>query len=501
MSSGARELFQADGLPTALPDEWATAWGHPSPFYRRQLVELRQALEELSLGLPLIDEGATFGPLVSPSDNQTAPIHRWYSYKEAFSYRLPKELVSRLGAGGSGFVADPFGGVATTALSLQGDPRVGQVISVEYSPFAHLIGQAKLEWHELDPRRVRTLIRRALNFTIDRTVKIPELAAFRNREIFKPTILRGLLSARAHLNRMKLTPAERAFFITGLASVIEDLSGVMKDGRALRILRDRQRKEKCLVPREVIFVGADRVKNVLAAQWAAMVEDLEVVAIRRNKVPRDQARHLRGDARDLARVRWRGRDMFPPESIGLFLYSPPYLNCIDYSEVYKLELWLLEFVTTQEQFRKLRLGTMRSHPSLEFPARGYLAAAKSTLVNEAVELIAGFVESNNARPDIGRMIRNYFDDMYQVFADQHEALEPGGYSVCVVGNSTFSRRDKSEGGRAERWRVPLLTDVILARLAQTVGFTDAQIWRARDLRPRNVSEGSARESLVVVRKT
>jgi hypothetical protein len=98
------------------------------------------------------------------------------------------------------------------------------------------------------------------------------------------------------------------------------------------------------------------------------------------------------------------------------------------------------------------------------------------------------------------MIRNYFDDMFQCFSEQHRVLEPGGWAVVVVGNSTFSRREPAAGLAQDIWRIPLLTDVVLARLGEAAGLEPYGIWHARDLRPRNVSDGAARESLVVLRK-
>src|SRR5204862_2601953 len=113
---------------------------------------------------------------------------------------------------------------------------------------------------------------------------------------------------------------------------------------------------------------------------------------------------------------------FAPESVGLFLYSPPYPNAIDYSEIYKLELWLLNFVRSAGEFRQLRLGTLRSHPSVDFPERGYLADISGTLVAETIDGIASFVERNHPRAETGRMIRNYFDDMYRSLQQQFRAL-------------------------------------------------------------------------------
>lgn len=486
---------------TALPEQWPSLWGAPSPFFRRQLRALEQALTELADGVPL-SEDSVLGPLVSPSGNATAPIHRWYSYKEAFSHRLPREVVARLGASSSGVVADVFGGVATTALSLQRDPRVQSVLSVEYSPFAHLVGHTKLRWSSVDPSRVRRLLGRLLDYPLQSDVEVPALAAFHNEEIFDSTTRTSLLSAHRAVSRMRGTDDERNFFLVGLAAVVEDVSGAMKDGRALRILRGRRRGVRnVLLPQGAATVGADPVRVAFGNHLTAMIEDLEQLAHIREMVDPSRSQHIQGDARELDSIPGTdGACVFPPNSVGLFVYSPPYPNAIDYSEIYKLELWLLQLVRDANEFRQLRLGTLRSHPSVEFPERGYLASVGDTLVAETVDEISAFVERSHPRSETGRMIRNYFDDMFRALQQQFAALEPGGHVVCVVANSTFSHREKHAGGVEEQWRLPLLTDLLIARLGEAAGFVDGELWKARDLQPRNVRDGAARESLVVLRK-
>src|SRR5438105_3373442 len=256
---------------SALTDDWEAAWGSPSPFYRRQLVGLRGHLEFLARGIKTVDEQDTFGSLVAGIENEFAPIHRWFPYKEAFSPRLPVEIYSRLGSGTADHVADVFAGVGTTALSLMPNPRIGRVTGIEYSPLAHLVGATKLSWPTLEPRRLRRAAAKLIAFPIDRSVTIPSLNAFHNPQIFDPDITAALVSAREAIRQLPLDALERTFFLTGLAAIVEDVSHAMKDGRALRILRGRQRRRIGLVPREAIRWRGSPVHDALAAQWTAMI--------------------------------------------------------------------------------------------------------------------------------------------------------------------------------------------------------------------------------------
>jgi hypothetical protein len=476
--------------------------GRPTrPSRDEEIRKISNRFNALSEGIACRDERATFENLVGANELSSYPVHRWYSYKEAFSPRLPLELVERLGVGRSGLVVDSFAGVATSALSLQTSEVAKRVIGVEYSPFAHFVGDAKLRWPDVSASGLRKAAEEAAGYKVDPDAKIPALAAFSNKEIFAPDTLLQLIAARDSIKRAeKMSLAERRLLTLGLASVIEDASGVKKDGRALRILRGRGRQPKALRPKRGAAIGSG-VREMLTNQWLAMAEDLEELSPQRASVRKRRDRHLRGDARDLAVVRQPGRKgpVLGDGSAGLFLYSPPYLNCIDYTEVYKLELWMLGFVRDQTQFREVRLGTLRSHPSVRFPKSHRFDGLSSPAI-EIVKDTASLLDERLPRPGLGEMTANYFEDMLKVLAEQFRVLEPGGHTVCVVANSTFSRREKTAAGWREAWRLPILTDVLIARLAEVVGFEHVEIWEARDLQPKNVRMGSARESLVVARK-
>lgn len=486
---------------TALPERWEELWGHPTDPTPLGWHRIERLSHELAEQLPARDGTSTFGSLVGSEELRSEPVHRWFAYKEGYSPWLLGATLDALGLGGGLRIVDVFGGVATTALAGQLDPRVREVRSLEYSPLAGFVGRTKLSWPTLDAGRLRGLLPAALAYRPDASARVPELAAFGNSAIFHPRTVRALVSARDHLRSLSARPAERDFLLLGLAAVVEDLSGAMKDGRALRIRRGRKRKAKSLSGHPPAVPATGRVKRALAGQWTAMIEDLEALDEQRAAASVTTAHHLTGDARDLgAATLSDGSKAFPAGWADVSCFSPPYLNFIDYTEVHKLELWLLEYVTTQDAFRRTRLGTLRSHPSVRFPERDYFAGVNDPAV-ELVTLLSNWMAEKAARREVAPVVRQYFEDMLQVWREQLRVLCDGGTSVCVVANSTFSSRDRGDDGtRTERWRMPVLTDVILGHLALAAGFTSVEIWTARELRPRNVSASHARESLVIARK-
>ena len=474
---------------------WCQLWTDPEPT-TLEWTQMRGSAKALSAAVP-VDEARreTLGPLVGSLDLRTKPVHRWFTFKEAFSPDLPATLIRELGLEGPLNVLDVFGGVATTALACQLDERIGSVVSIEYSPLAQFVGATKLSWPVLDPSRLEAVLKLALSYDPADGGPAPTLSSFRNNRIFSPQTVRSLVSARDHVRRLELSSAEKDFFLLGLAAVVEDLSGAMKDGRALRIKGNRTRRPSSLAATRPKTRVNGRVKRALAGQWSAMIEDLELLKDTAALAERADSVHVRGDARSLSTE--QGELLVPDGWADFSCFSPPYLNCLDYTELYKLELWLLEFVTTQGEFRAIREGTLRSHPSIRFEPRPTSDEAESPVLEHAA-LLSHWVAKNGVRQEVARPLIEYFQDMFEVWKQQALVVKKGGVAACVVANSTFSRRSRTEDGTfLEEWRFPVLTDSLLAGLAREAGFERAEIWPARDLRARNARSATSRESVII----
>ena len=297
------------------------------------------------------------------------------------------------------------------------------------------------------------------------------------------------------MRSLELTAAEQDFFLLGLAAVVEDLSGVMKDGRALRIKGTRMRRPSSLASTQPRARVNGRVKRALAGQWSAMIEDLELLGDSAALAAKANSIHVRGDARCLNTS--QGELLVPNGWADFSCFSPPYLNCLDYTELYKLELWLLEFATTQGEFRAIRKGTLRSHPSIRFEPRPTSDEADNAVLEHA-GLLSHWVAKNGARQEVARPLIEYFRDMFEVWKQQAQVVKKGGVAACVVANSTFSKRCRDKDGTLlEEWRFPVLTDALLASLAQEAGFERAELWPARELQARNARSVASRESVII----
>jgi DNA modification methylase len=212
-----------------------------------------------------------------------------------------------------------------------------------------------------------------------------------------------------------------------------------------------------------------------------MLGDVEAVQFR------GEFRVLRGTATNLQQILHRSRGKARFDAI---LCSPPYLNNFDYSEIYKLELWLLGFIQNYSQWRQLRSATIRSHHSVKFTSTNYLAKDPATqdLSQRLTEMTTSLcLDTHEARHRMGPVIMGYFDDMYLALQQVWQALRPGGILTYVVANSRHAF-------------LPVATDVLLGEICQRIGFEPLEIVILKKRNGRTRQKKFLRESVVIMRK-
>jgi hypothetical protein len=420
-----------------------------------------------------LEQNRSFGPLVIASDNERLPVHRWFRYKESYSAQLLCQVVSLLHPqlGQKFSLLDPFCGMGTSILSAQTMSSQGyeiDALGIEQNPFAAWAAKTKLNWQDVD-----TGLTDQLSGCLSapfRRVSLPRLSSISQGRCISRYIAKRIVAAREAIST-RLSGATRDAMLLALAASIEPVSKIRKDGRALRIVSRH----------------TPNFEGVVLRKWRDITEDVD--GLRQGKT------HMRGVTQRV--IAGDGRRPISAgvvrNSIDLILTSPPYPNNIDYSEVYKLELWLLGFISDSHSFLNLRKSTFRSHPTCESEAAlpaGFLEASK---LEKWGRILSGLVSRSDAAGQMwrSRVITGYFADLWASMVEHFEVLRAGGHDVIVIGNSLHGSAD-----------APCLipTDLVVAMMGLSLGFECNKVHVARPLKRRLSGNHFLRESVIILRK-
>ena len=354
------------------------------------------------------------------------PVHRWFYYKEAYSPLLVEWALSEFNAEESVF--DPFVGIGTTVLAAKQRGLRGTGIDV--SPLAVFVSKVKCgDYSAPDVEKVEKEL--PLLF---RERKAPswewDFELFSPKRFFGKRAYNDICYLRGKIEEMDERTGSLS--LLALLSVLPQCGFFIKDGG---VLREEPRK------------SAMPVKQAFKRKVKQMLSDIKAGA---PKGP--QPRLMLEDARTFADAKAE-----------MFITSPPYLNNIDYSKVYGLELSLL---TMQKESTK----TMRKKE-----IRSFITGESFAKPPPEAEEIASRI------PVAG----SYFADMEKVLRSLRSICRKGG--CLVVGNSVL-------GGE----HIPV--DEILIRIGERIGFTGkiaAYMERTADVKPKKLR---VRESAIFFEK-
>lgn len=419
--------------------------------------------------------------------NMKAPIHRWFRYPAGFSFSIVEECFIRYKVNEKSVVLDPFAGVGTTSVCAK---KLGiESIGVEAHPLASWVAKVKTNWSfDLDE----------LNKETDDALEGIESAIKENKVTDitdTPKLLRKCFSDE------KLA---ELFIIKKYIRKVSDKKGDLKDLCTLALLGVLRKVSEASTGWPYLLPKKKRKKTPDAfetyyQQLRMMVSDLETTVTKKNKgVP---ANIITGDARALSSI--------IDKEIDFAFTSPPYLNNYDYADRTRLELYFLSPVKFEdksiefskwkdltEHIRK-KLIVSASHQAVEIGLREGLLphpeierSVKKKLL-EASTKLREEKKHHGGHKNYDIMVVAYFNDMFETFREIYELMKPGSSYLLILGDSA-------------PYGVHIPTDVYLAKIAQGVGFSSAEIII---LRKRGDKWASApkhtvplRESMVILKK-
>lgn len=360
--------------------------------------------------------------LVTFAKCKREPIYNWFYYKEGYSGELVWNLLRELNIEKNSTILDPFCGTGNTLLACK---QAGyNAIGFDILPLSVFVSNTKLqEGYDLEllHEKIREITR--LKFGETR-LKWPDLKFIDIRKSFSRYARKDILFFKERIMEIE-DEKIRNFMLLSLLSIVIPSSNIKRDGGVLKIVKKRH-----LPP----------VRHLLKNKLKRMYRDLK----RARPFPRGTVAEARlGDARSLP---------LRPESVDACITSPPYLNWVDYTKVYGLELALL---VGPEEIEVLRKRSIRSHVGAECRRRIGLRSKRMEEILDKISEKPGFVK----HPQV---VEGYFDDMYMSMRSIHRSLKEGGKVALVVGNVCLPN-------------ITIDTDLILAELAEDIGFRVKEI--------------------------
>lgn len=416
--------------------------------------------------------------LVNFSTNLDKPIHRWFDIKEGYSRDLILDLIKRFHILKGEFIFDPFCGSGTTLLSAK--EKGINSLGFEVDPFLAFLTKVKLNnYNAKDISDLELEAKKIDKFKFMETSILPPKLSI-SKKLFGYQ-LEVILSIKEYISKIPKGKIQDLLKLCFL-SILEDCSISKKDGNGLKYPRNK-------IPK--------RVKHTFIKKLNQIIDDLKETKNWQNKcfIFREDVRKIEDilnndikykKADILNNVNISYLKMFR-EKIPLVIFSPPYMNCFDYTEVYKVELWFGDFIKNYNELKELRNSTLRSHLNQDLTERNKLNNKFVNIFSEAVS------RKKLWNRKIPLMIKGYFEDMWFVLREIYQLLSPNGCCVVVVGNSAYGN-------------IAVPTDTILGNIGLDIGFKSFQIEIARHLgtssqQYRKINNKDIlRESLILLKK-
>lgn len=310
------------------------------------------------------------------------------------------------------------------------------------------------------PQNIREIEKIPFGRTVVKTEKLKKWN-------FHDDVLDGLLDIKHSIKKIK-DEEYRNLFKIALASITLDVSNLFRNGKCLSY--KKKWIEKNNYKREDIHkIFINRIESIF-------LEDIKKIS--ELKKENSETKCIYGDVRESI-------DMLENNSIDLIITSPPYLNSRDYTDIYMLELKIIDLIQNYEDLLSLRKRTLRSHVQVNYSDLPLLE------VFSLKQCIAEIEEKKDEfwNADLLNMIKGYFLDIDFLFSKFKEKMMEGKFIYFNVANSAY-------------FGVEIPVDIIISEIAEKNNLEVIEIRKARDLKTSAQQAKqikSLRESVIVIK--
>jgi hypothetical protein len=373
---------------------------------------------------------SSYQHLVHFSRGMSEPIHRWFYYQEGYYPQLVLNIFGHLNIQSrETLVLDPFTGSGTTLLAAK---QLGmKSTGFEINPFSAFMSEVKTRNYTQEDLKAVKEFKLPSYIPIPDIYKQYELKIIRN--LFDEVKLQKIELLKKEIAKIDNARAKNLLFFA-LLSILERVSNYRKGGNGLK----RKKVNKDLDPFEEFERKVHEIN-----------EDLEVA--------------VTGPEPTVVNDSCLNISNYSIQNVGVSLFSPPYANCFDPFEVYKMELWLGNFVSSYSDLRRKRRMALASNLNVNL-SRIIDHSHRTDLLNRITDYL---YHQTLWDVRIPRMLDVYFHEMHTLLKSLYERTTNGGFCVIVIGNSAYGN-------------LAIPTDIILSQIGEKANFKVKEIIIARN---------------------
>jgi DNA modification methylase len=404
-------------------------------YLSNKFIKTRKNNNDVSLGDYNMEKSNTkiidrldLGPLVTFIPNKELPIYNWFHFKEGFSRDFVHIMINRFELDSNNWVLDPFLGSGTTLLACK--ERGINGIGIEINPLFLFIADAKLTEYNIEK------IRFWVEWLFKKKFVKPDLSGISGlvKRSFNIHNLEDIIFFRDQILEIEDTNT-RKFLMMALLRAASKVTYAYKDGAVIKIIKKHTPPFRPFYRRII----------------QRMIEDIKKIEFKSSRI------HIYlGDSRNM--------DMVEDEAIDAVITSPPYLNKIEYTRVYEIEMELF--------LEDIKID----------PLRSYIGIIPRKRPRDMPDIL----RDKNLPP----AANYYFIDMWRVLKEIYRVMKKNAKGALVLSDGIFPDRIVE-------------THKIIEELATHIGFKVPEIWivnRRVATRNRTKKLGVAKETIIFINK-
>ncbi len=345
-----------------------------------------------------IREKPELGSLATFVPNKNLPVYDWFYYKEGFARDFVWRIIQEFSMQPGAVLLDPFCGSGTTCLACK---QLGiSSFGFDVLPISVFVSRVKTADYDIEELKIAA--KSLLKLKFEKPSNIPNRVSGFTQKFFSPYALQD-----AVFFRDRILPIEdarmRDFLMLALMNSTMKCSFAMKDGAVIKFEKRHVAPLRIMLKRTLLHMIKD-IENFKSEQCRTEIDY--------------------GDARQLR---------LEDSSIDSVITSPPYLNKIEYTNIYRIEEEL--FLPREEK------------PGI----RSFVGYDESKLEGR------DFSGIDSLLPNLPVAAKPYFHDMNLAIEELFRVCKPGSRVALVVGDGLVGEQvvNSSE---------------ILCELAQRAGF-------------------------------